>query len=306
MASPRPVPPYLRVVDESACENDWNSRLMTSADRPMPVSRTENVSSTRSAATGFELTVSTTSPASVNFTALLSRLSMIWRSAGHVADDCRGHVALEHVRGIEMLLDRARRDEVQRRLDAFAQIERLRLDVHAPGLDLREVEDVVDDGQQRIARFADGGHVVVLLGVELGVEQQPAHADHGVHRRADLVAHRRQERALGLVRRLGRGARLLRLAEQPRVLQRHADVGGDAWTAGARRRRRTRPPCRVLCTLITPRLVPPTGIGTPRYDSACRPMTLAPSSRLSPVGLAVDDERLARFDDPAGQALAVA
>jgi hypothetical protein len=28
---PRPVPPYLRVVDESACENDWNSRLMPSA-----------------------------------------------------------------------------------------------------------------------------------------------------------------------------------------------------------------------------------------------------------------------------------
>ena len=40
------MPPYLRVVDESACENDWNRRLMPSADRPMPVSRTANVSST--------------------------------------------------------------------------------------------------------------------------------------------------------------------------------------------------------------------------------------------------------------------
>ena len=46
IARPRPVPPYLRVVDESACENDWNSRPMPSADRPMPVSRTANVSST--------------------------------------------------------------------------------------------------------------------------------------------------------------------------------------------------------------------------------------------------------------------
>ena len=32
IARPRPVPPYLRVVDESACENDWNSRPMPSAD----------------------------------------------------------------------------------------------------------------------------------------------------------------------------------------------------------------------------------------------------------------------------------
>jgi hypothetical protein len=46
IASPSPVPPYLRVVDESACENDWNSRLMPFGVRPMPVSRTANVSST--------------------------------------------------------------------------------------------------------------------------------------------------------------------------------------------------------------------------------------------------------------------
>jgi hypothetical protein len=53
-----------------------------------------------------------------------------------------------------------------------------------------------------------------------GVEQQPAHADHRVHRRADLVAHRREERALRLVRGLGQGARFLRLPEQARVLDR--------------------------------------------------------------------------------------
>ena len=129
-----------------------------------------------------------------------------------VADDRRRHVAFEHVGDVEVLLDGARGDEVERRLDAFAQVERLRLDVHAAGLDLREVEDVVDDREQRVAGVADGGDVVVLLGVELRVEQQAAHADHRVHRRADLVAHRREERALRLVGGLGRGARLLRLA----------------------------------------------------------------------------------------------
>jgi hypothetical protein len=63
-----------------------------------------------------------------------------------------------------VLLGRTAGDEVQRRLHAFAQVERLALDVHAPGLDLREVEDVVDDGQQRVAAVADGGRVVALLG----------------------------------------------------------------------------------------------------------------------------------------------
>jgi hypothetical protein len=47
---------------ESACENDWNRRSMPSGDRPMPVSRTANVSSTLSAC-GRAVTVSTTSPA---------------------------------------------------------------------------------------------------------------------------------------------------------------------------------------------------------------------------------------------------
>ena len=50
---------------------------------------------------------------------------------------------------------------------------------------------------------ADGLGELALLAVERGVEQQPAHADDGVHRRADLVAHLRQEGALGLGGRFG-------------------------------------------------------------------------------------------------------
>ena len=137
---------------------------------------------------------------------------------GHIADDGCGDVAFEHVGRVQMLVDGARSHEIQRRLHALAQIERLRLDVHAAGFNLGKIEDVVDDGQQRIAGFTDGGNVILLFGVEFGVEQKATHADHGVHRRADLVAHRGEERALGLVRPFGGGARLLRLLEQPRVL----------------------------------------------------------------------------------------
>ena len=40
MASPRPVPPYLRVVEASACMKSWKSLAVCSAVMPMPVSAT--------------------------------------------------------------------------------------------------------------------------------------------------------------------------------------------------------------------------------------------------------------------------
>ena len=79
------------------------------------------------------------------------------------------------------------------------------------GFDLREVEDVVDDRQQRLAGCVDRLGVVALLVIERRVEEQPAHPDDGVHRRPDLVAHRRQERALRLVRGVGVAPCLLQL-----------------------------------------------------------------------------------------------
>src|SRR5262245_52487910 len=97
-------------------------------------------------------------------------------------------------------------DEVQRRLDTLTQIKRLRLNVHAPGLDLGEVQDVIDDGEERIAAITDGASAFALLLVEFGVEQEAAHANNGIHGRADLVAHGSEERALGLIGRLRRSA----------------------------------------------------------------------------------------------------
>ena len=84
------------------------------------------------------------------------------------------------------------------------------LQFQAPGLDLGEVQDVVDDGEQRFAAFADGFGVIALVGCQPGIEQQPGHADDAVHRRADLVAHRGQEFRLGMVG----GFRLLLRVEQ--------------------------------------------------------------------------------------------
>src|SRR6266550_8285418 len=102
-----------------------------------------------------------------------------------------------------MLLRRAWSDDVERLLDALAKIERHALELEPAGLDLREVENVVDHAEERIAARPDDLRELPLLGGQLRPEQQAGHPDHGVHRRADLVAHRRQESALRPRRRLG-------------------------------------------------------------------------------------------------------
>jgi hypothetical protein len=80
--------------------------------------------------------------------------------------------------------------------DAVAQAEVDLLEVELAGLDLREVEDVVDDAEQAVGRALDEGEVFALLVVQRGVEGEVGHAEDGVHRRADLVAHVGQEVAL--------------------------------------------------------------------------------------------------------------
>ena len=246
IASPSPVPPYLRLVAASAWLNDLNMRPIASAAMPMPVSATAMWSSKSPLSSGAVLlALSTTLPRSVNLTELLSRLSRIWRSrltspisvSGSRVDARLDRQAL--VRG-------QRTDQRDGGVHALAQAERRRLELHAPGLDLREVEDVVDDRQQRLAARADDRRLLALLGVEVAAQQQAAHADHRIHRRADLVAHGGEERALRGVRRVG-GARASRAIVQAGVVERDRARAARS-AAGARPPRpRTAAPrsCRV-------------------------------------------------------------
>ena len=78
IASPSPVPPYLRLVVASTWLNDSNSRSTRPGGMPIPVSRTVRwyaITSARSV--GSVATPTMISPASVNFTALFNRLSKI-------------------------------------------------------------------------------------------------------------------------------------------------------------------------------------------------------------------------------------
>ena len=73
----------------------------------------------------------------------------------------------------------------------------------APGLDLGEVEDVVDDGQERLAAEEQSIDKVFLVGAQRSAHEQVPHADDAVEGRADLVAHVGQKGAFGAVGGLG-------------------------------------------------------------------------------------------------------
>jgi len=77
MTSPRPVPPYSRVLEVSTCENGRNSVATWLEVRPMPESSTAKRSTTEPPALAAFCNVTTTtiSPVSANFTALLQRLT---------------------------------------------------------------------------------------------------------------------------------------------------------------------------------------------------------------------------------------
>ena len=74
-----------------------------------------------------------------------------------------------------------------------------------PRLDLRHLEDVVDQRQEVLSAPPDRLEPLPLLRREARVaEQELREAEDGVHRRADLVGHAREERALGPAGRLRR------------------------------------------------------------------------------------------------------
>ena len=121
--------------------------------------------------------------------------------------------ALVDVAGeLQFLGVRARRHQLHDVLYCMVQIETDRLDLELAGLDLREVENVVDDGEERFARAADGFQVTLLLRIERRFQQQFGEAQDAVHWRADFVAHVGQELRLGPARVFSHGLRLAQFA----------------------------------------------------------------------------------------------
>ena len=147
-----PVPPYWRVVEPSACAN--GSKSCSSAvgrDADAGVGDLE-AHERRAVARGRRRwPARTTSPSAVNLIALQTRLVSTWRSRAESPRTSAGTLGTIASRELEALLVRPRGEHPAGPLDRLAQVEVGRLELELAGLDLREVEDVVDDRQQRLA-----------------------------------------------------------------------------------------------------------------------------------------------------------
>ena len=224
------MPPYLRVVEESAWENSWNSRPICSSVMPMPVSVTAMVIQSRPSSC-CACAAMVTVPFSVNLLALLARLSSA----------CRNRV------WSAWIVPRSGGQSMTIRLPFFAAIgsivlatsaisgasaNDLEVKLHAPRLDLRQVEDVVDQREQVAARAEHAIERLEVLLRRLGIlPQHLGDADDGVERRAQLVAHVGEELRLVLARLFELAAFVLDLLEQAHVLdgdRRLVGEGGDS------------------------------------------------------------------------------
>ena len=158
--------------------------------------------------------------------ALPTRLTRTWLHPSRIAEPGVGHAGLDVVGELEPLLVAQRGERLHDVAHHLAQAERDALELQPVGLDAREVEDVVEQPQQRLRRGAGDADELTLLGAELGLDHQVQHADDTVHRRADLMAHAGQEVALAEAR------RLRRLLREPQLPLAGAQLGIDPLALG--------------------------------------------------------------------------
>ena len=132
----------------------------------------------------------TTSPRSVNFTALPTRFRMIWRRRTGSPTKSVGNVGGNVANQFQPLLVRSQRQSSNDAGNGVAQGEVRRFDVEFARLDLREVQDVIDETEQGVCRRLHSLEVFVRWSfVKFGVEGETGHTEDSVHGRADLVPH---------------------------------------------------------------------------------------------------------------------
>src|SRR5512134_3713575 len=133
--------------------------------------------------------------------------------AVRIADQRTGYIGREMAGQLEAFLVRPHRENLDGFLDKIAQVEFNRLQLNMAGLDLRKVQNVVNQLKKAATGTPEDPEVLSLVRRQLCIPEQIGHADDGVHRSADLMADSGQKLAFGLVghfsRLLGKEQRLL-------------------------------------------------------------------------------------------------
>ena len=117
--------------------------------------------------------------------------------AGGIAAHRAGHVEIDRAGQFQTFRMSPRCENLDGLLDRIAQREFDVLQFELAGLHLREIQDVVDDLQQCCRGMGNGFREMPLPRRKFGRLQKFRHSHDAIHRRADLVAHARQEFALG-------------------------------------------------------------------------------------------------------------
>ena len=155
---PRPVPFTRRCSGFSICTNSSKIRDRSFSGMPMPVSATENSTSSRAGV-------------SRDRHPHLAALGVLERVRDEVAQDLRQLALvgvdrrnpvrlLEHQR--QRLVDEQRPQHAAQRAEQAADLERRRPDLDLAGFDLGEIEQVVDQIRQLLRRLADVEQLVLL------------------------------------------------------------------------------------------------------------------------------------------------
>ncbi len=149
------MPSWRRVDEPSTWANFSNTLASLSAGMPMPVSSTRTLSWT-SAVDRLARDVDQHMTLLGEFHRVAEHVGDDLAEAADVADDIGGQARVDAHDEFEVLLGDARRRPARRRprpprrAGTGSVIER-----QLAGVDLREIENVVDDGEQRIARLDD-------------------------------------------------------------------------------------------------------------------------------------------------------
>ena len=220
---PRPVPSS-RELPRPPCWKDSKIRSRSASGTPMPVSLTVMSISgpERSART------STAPPSPVNLTALVIRLrtTCLSRSSSEYTGPTSAaglDPQVDAVRGGSLAQHRGRV------VEQGPEVERGVLELHPPGLDLRQVQDLVEQLQEVLAGPVDVAQVLLLPLVDVAehaLQENFGEAEDGVERGAQLVGHARQELRLVPARELELEALLLQLSVELRIEQRESGLAG--------------------------------------------------------------------------------
>ena len=137
---------------------------------------------------------------------------IVHQVADHLAEPHRVGIYLRQARidesrKIEALLARALGEQAGHVLCQHVDVDRKAFELELARLDLGEVENVVDDGEQALARPRDHVGEALLAARQLRLHEEIGHHHDAIHRRADFVAHRREEVRLRPVRGFGGVAR---------------------------------------------------------------------------------------------------